>query len=280
MIQELEDKRVFINHGPIQMALDIKIDSKRCPELGFLTAEYVIEQFESLLTYMPELKAMRTFNKTNEEYPKVLNKMITAVNRCGDETINTLGAVAGSFSDTALEKALELGATRVIINNGGDIAFRDVSGEPIKVGIPLNRNLSKTQLVMEITEDMNIRGICTSGLGGRSFTKGIATAAVALASNAATADACATHLGNKTNVQDENITRCYAEEIDSGTDIPGQLVTLNVGNIGNKKIYKALFNGLNAAEKLYEKDIIKGAVLCISDNVIMIPENIVSVKNI
>lgn len=279
MIQELEDKRIFINHGPIQMALDIKVGSTRNSEIGFLVAEHVIEQFDRLLVYMPQLKIMRAFQKTNEEYPKVLNKMITAVNKCGDKAINSLGAVAGSFSDIALEKALQLGATRAIINNGGDIAFKDIYGKPIKVGIPLNRNLSKTQLVMTITGDMNIAGVCTSGLGGRSFTKGIATASVALASDAATADACATSLGNMTNVEDGNVTRCFAEEIDSGTDIPGQIVTLNVGDISKKKTYEALLNGLNAAEKLYERDIIKGAVLCIKDSVVMIPENIVCVEN-
>ena len=279
MIQELEDKRVFINHGPIQMTLDIKINSRRSSDIAFKVAEYIIGELENLLKYMPELKDMKSLKKIKEEYPGVLNKMITAIDKCGAKTINVLGAVAGSFSDIALEKAIDLGATRVIINNGGDIAFRDISGDPVKIGIPLNRDLSKTKLVMTITNDMNIGGVCTSGLGGRSFTKGIATASVVLADNAAVADACATYLGNMTNVEDEKITRCFAEKIDSGTDIPGQLVTLSVGDISKEKIYKALLNGVNAAEKLYEKGIIKGALLCVKDEIVMIPDNINYIKN-
>lgn len=279
IIQEMEDKRLFVNYGPIQMALDIKIGSKSNPEIGYSVGKYVLEQFDMLLKYMPQLKAMRAFQGTNKEYPNVLNKMISAVNKCEDESINYLGAVAGSFSDIALEKALELGATRVIINNGGDIACKDINGESIKVGIPLKKNLSKTQLILTITGDMEVGGVCTSGLGGRSFTKGIATASVVLASDAATADACATSIGNMTNVEDKNIIRCFAEEIDSETDISGQLVTLNVGDISYEKIYEALLNGLNASEKLYEREIIKGSVLCIKDSIVMIPENIVCAKN-
>lgn len=274
MVQELEDKRVFINYGPIQMTLDIKVGSIRNTEIAFKVADYIIGELKNLMKYMPQLKELNSLKDLNDDYPEVLNKMITAVNRCGDETINVLGAVAGSFSDIALEKAIELGASRAIINNGGDIAFKDISGDQVKIGIPLSRDLSRNKLVMTITDDMDVRGICTSGLGGRSFTKGIATASVVLADNAAVADACATYLGNMTNVEDERITRCFAEDIDSGTDIPGQMVTLSVGNISKDKIYQALLNGANAAEKLYERGIIKGALLCVKNEIVMIPDSI------
>lgn len=274
MIQQLPDKRVFIDHGPIQMVIDACIEDERVSELGMKTAQHVLNQFEQLVEYLPQLKKMRTYTHRSDEFPEVLNKMITAVEKSGYQELNTLGAVAGSFSDTALEKAIELGGTRVIINNGGDLALKDITGKPIKVGIPLYDDPSKGQLVLTITEELNIHGICTSGTGGRSFTKGIATAAVALAPNAATADACATYLGNMTNVDDENIVRCLAEEIDSGTDIPGQLVTLKVGQISETNKYKALFNGLSAAEDLYKKGIIKGAVVCIGKDIVKCPEDL------
>lgn len=273
MIEALKDGRIFIDHGPIQMVLDIKINEKIGKEIAFQTAKYVVEEFEKTLKYMPKLKKMRYFKETKKEYPEVLNQMIQAVERSGYEALNTLGAVAGSFSDIALKKALELGGTRVIINNGGDIALKDIEGRPFKVGIPYESNGEKKQLLLNI-EDQNIHGICTSGMGGRSFTKGIATAAIVCASDAATADACATYIGNKTNVEDSNILRSLAEEIDEGTDIKGQLVTLKVGRIGEKKKYKALLNGLNVAESLYNKDIIKGAIIIIGDTIVKCPESL------
>lgn len=272
MIKELSDKRVFINHGPTQMALDVYVEDERMPEIGVKTAEHVVSQLNELAQYYPQLKSMRTFTKINDEYPEVLNKMITAVEKSGYEELNTLGAVAGSFSDIALEKALELGATRVIVNNGGDIAFKDLTGKPLNVGIPLSDTPNNGQLILNITSEMNVHGICTSGIGGRSFTKGIATAAVALAKDAATADACATYLANMTNVEDENIGRCLAEEIDTGTDIAGQLVTLKVGEISRKAKYTALLNGLSVAEDLYNKGIIKGAIICIDNDIVKYPD--------
>lgn len=279
MIEMLQDNRVFVNHGPIQMVIDVSIEGKRVPEIGFKVGEYILDQFDKLVHYIPDLKKMRAYRNINNEFPKVLNKMIAAVEKCGYEELNTLGAVAGSFSDVALEKAIELGGTRVIINNGGDIALKDLKGKPIKVGIPYTKSNEKRQLVLTITEEQGIHGICTSGIGGRSFTKGIATAAVALACNAATADACATYIGNMTNVEDENIIRCLAEEIDSGTDIKGQLITLKVGKIRQEKKYKALLNGLKIAEDLYNNEIIKAAILCIDETIVKCPEDL-SVESI
>lgn len=274
MIQQLPDNRVFIDHGPTQMVLDVYVEDDRVPEIGIIAAERVVSEIEKLAEYMPQLRKMRAYSNVDDDLPSVLNKMITAVNKSGYEELNTLGAVAGSFSDIALESVLELGATRAIINNGGDIALNDLTGKDIKVGIPIYIDANHGQLVLNITREMNIHGICTSGIGGRSFTKGIATAAVVLAENAATADACATYIGNMTNVEDENIVRCLADEIDSGTDITGQMITLKVGQISERNKYMALLNGLYVAEDLFKKGIIKGVVICVGEKIVKYPEDL------
>ncbi|WP_010236244.1 UPF0280 family protein [Clostridium arbusti] len=274
MVEILDNQKVFINNGPIQMVLDISIGYEKTPELGLEVSKYIISEFDRLAEYIPYIKFNKALKIKVNKPSIVLEKMMNAVERSGDKSLTPLAAVAGSFSDFALEKALELGGTRVIVNNGGDIAIKDITGEPIKVGIPLN----DTELVLTINAESNINGICTSGLGGRSFTKGIATAAVSLGETAAIADACASYLGNETNVEAENIVRCYAEEIDSETDIPGHLVTLKVGDIGEKNVYKALLNGLKKAEELYDNHIIRGAVLCVKDKIVMVPENVAVLK--
>ncbi|MBC2581976.1 UPF0280 family protein [Clostridium sp. DJ247] len=278
MIEVLSNGKVFVNYGPIQMVLDISVNNIKSPKLGTEVSKYVISEFNKLLEYMPLIKSRELVKTTNNNFPRVLHKMFSAVEKSGDNTLTPLAAVAGSFSDIALEKALELGATRVIINNGGDIALKDITGASIKVGIPLNTELNNTELILTITNESNIQGICTSGLGGRSFTKGIATAAVALGETAAIADACATYLGNETNVEADSITRCLAEDIDSETDIPGHLITLSVGELTEKDVYKALLNGLNKAENLHENNIIQGAVLCVKDSIVMVPDNIAVLK--
>lgn len=274
MIQQLPDKRVYIEYGPTRMVLDVFVGEKRVPEIGIIAAERLVLEIDNLAQYMPQLRKMRAFSKVSDDFPSVLNKMITAVEKSGYEELNTLGAVAGSFSDLALEYVSGLGATRAIINNGGDLALNDLTGKDIKVGIPLDKDSSKEQLVLTINQEMNVHGICTSGIGGRSFTKGIAKAAVVLAEDSATADACATYIGNMTNVEDENIIRSLAEKIDSCTDIPGQMITLKVGHLSEKSKYKALLNGLDVAEALFKKSIIKGAVICIEDKIVKYPEDL------
>lgn len=274
MIQQLSDNRIFVDYGPTQMVIDVYVDGSRVPEIGIIAAERLVLEIDKLAKYLPQLRKMRAYSNVSDDVPDVLNKMIIAVEKCGYDELNTLGAVAGSFSDIVLEHVLELGATRAIVNNGGDIALNDLTGKDIKVGIPLYKDSNKGQLILTVTQEMNVHGICTSGIGGRSFTKGIASSAVVLAQDSATADACATYIGNMTNVEDENIIRCLADEIDSGTDIPGQMITLKVGQISEKNKHKALLNGLNTAETLYNNGIIKGAVICIEEKIVKFPEDL------
>jgi hypothetical protein len=276
-VQKLGDGRVFLNYGPIQMVLDISTSSGREPELGFAVAEYVVEQFQKLIEHMDVIKTGNC-GRDIKSLPPVAYKMINAVEKTGDRSLTPLAAVAGSFSEIALEKALDMGGERVIINNGGDIALKDIKGRTVNVGVPLGGESVEPRLILPVKDGQNICGICTSGLGGRSFTKGIAEAAVVLAPSSSVADACATHIANETNVQAEGIIRCRAEEIDTNTDIPGHLITLRVGGLSRKDIYRALLNGYKAAERLYEQNIISGAVLCVKGEIIMLPEGIASLR--
>jgi hypothetical protein len=260
------------------MVLDISSMSSRQPEIATSVANNVLRQFDHMLHYIEEAKALRFESEIPDCYPETLKKMMLAVRLVGDESYTPLAAVAGAFSEYALEDALEQGAGRIIINNGGDIALRDVEGNPIIVGIPLTDDPNGRRLEIAITDNMGIRGICTSGLGGRSFTKGIAHKAVALGHRASVADVCATYIGNQTNVDDKAIIRAYAEEIDSGTDLRGHLVTLKVGNIRRESKLRALLNGFEAMESLYKRNILIGGVVAIGEDVMVIPDKIAVIK--
>lgn len=272
MISVLDDKRVYLEIGPIRMVLDVTMNYLRDPKLGTEIAKYVLEQFKKTLEFMPYVKGQKQWEGHLEELPLPLQKMLNAVTKCGDETMTPLAGVAGSFSDLALEKALELGCNRAIINNGGDIALRDLE-RTINVGIPL-LNSTKPSYVISIEPNDGVRGICSSGFGGRSFTKGVADLAVILASDAAIADVCATHIANETSLESPRILRSYSEKIDSGTDIPGHLVTLKVGNLSEVEKLTALVNGYEASERLLNKGVIKGAFIAVGENMIKLPEHI------
>lgn len=279
MIEVMNDQRVFLNHGPIQMVLDISSKGSMKPEIAIDVANRVLEQFEKMLVYIDEAKAKNIESEIPNHYPEVLRKMMHAVRLVGDSSYAPLAAVAGSFSEFALERAMEQGAGRAIINNGGDIALRDIEGNQILVGIPLTNDPAGRRIEIAITDSMGIRGICTSGFGGRSFTKGIADKAVALGYSASVADVCATYIGNETNVDDRSIVRALADEIDSGTDLTGQLITLSVSGLSRESKLRALLNGYDSMEKLCNRNIIKGGVVMIGEDIMAIPDHIAVIKN-
>ena len=105
-----------------------------------------------------------------------------------------------------------------------------------------------------------------SGLGGRSFTKGIASAVTVLSEDASLADAAATVIGNLTNVEDPAIKRVFPETVYPDTDIPGEWVTESVGDLSPQKIEEALENGLAEAYRIYRKGHIKGAFIAVKEH--------------
>jgi hypothetical protein len=114
---------------------------------------------------------------------------------------------------------------------------------------------------------MGIGGVATSGLGGRSFTKGIASAATVLSQSASLADAAATVIGNFTHVEDPSIKRSLAERIYPDTDITGEWVTTEVGRLSQEKIEEALRNGLSKAHLICQKGLIKAALVAVKGRV-------------
>jgi uncharacterized protein len=109
---------------------------------------------------------------------------------------------------------------------------------------------------------MGIGGACTSGLGGRSFTRGIASAATVFADRAAIADAAATAIANATFIDTSAVHRRLAERIDPDTDLKGVEVVTSVGLLSDDEIKMALEQGISRAQRLIDRNVIKGA--CVS----------------
>ena len=99
---------------------------------------------------------------------------------------------------------------------------------------------------VELTADMPVRGIATSGAatkgaGGRSFSLGIADAVTVLAAIAAAADAAATIIANAVDLPGHPaIRRVPASEIDPDSDLGDRLVTVTVGRLFESEIRAAL----------------------------------------
>src|SRR4029077_17857594 len=106
-----------------------------------------------------------------------------------------------------------------------------------------------------------VRGIATSGKGGRSFSLGIADAVTVLAETAAKADAAATVIANAVNLEDEQIQRAPARSIDPDSDLGDLPVTVAVGALAPDVVRRALDAGAMVAERLARDGLIDAAIL-------------------
>src|SRR6185312_6757737 len=81
---------------------------------------------------------------------------------------------------------------KAYVNDGGDIALHLAAGERFVAGLVADLEAPAIDGTAEISAAMPVRGIASSGRGGRSFSLGIADAVTVLARDAAAADAAAT----------------------------------------------------------------------------------------
>jgi len=202
-----------------------------------------------------------------KSYPDAVRRMIESTRKMRESDLTPLAAVAGTASDIIADFIFRQGGTKVIVDNGGDIAIRLREGEVARVGVKTDIHATHPAYLISIDPTMGIGGVATSGLGGRSFTKGIASAATVLSLNASLADAAATVIGNFTNVEDPNIMRSQAKEIYPDTDIPEEWVTVKVGKLSEEKIEEALDKGLSKADSLCQKELIRGALIAVQRRV-------------
>jgi len=228
-------------------------------------AQYALKILGQVAAFLPIIKKRASILMPEGGYPEVVNEMISATQAIRDPDFTPLAAVAGATSDMVADYLLKTNATKIVVNNGGDISVRLREGGKSEVGLCLDLARKEIDYLLPIGNDC---GICTSGIGGRSFTLGVANAVVVLADRASVADAAATYLGNKTIVDSNNVKREWAERIYPDTDIPGKKITVSVGALSTAEIQQALENGQREALRLIDNGTIHGAVLSVKDNIL------------
>jgi ApbE superfamily uncharacterized protein (UPF0280 family) len=294
----LRPGRVLVDHGPITMTVEASRQGSPFTPAALAGAERALAALEELARRLPVVRRpvgelVQGLQGTRwavgepapcspaarddwpEEWPEPLRRMVAAVLRLEEDDFTPLAAVAGAIAELALEAAVAAGATRAIVNNGGDIALRVPEGERVRVGIVSDLAARRCTHVLEVSGESGIGGVATSGLGGRSLTKGIASAAVALSASASVADAAATAIANATNCDHPAIQRCLAEEIDPGTDIRGHVVTRAVGELPEEAQEAALWAGAARARALQQRGVVRGWVIFVGTRWTSFPEDLV-----
>ena len=267
-IQTLPNGTVLVDYGPMRMFIRVSENGNLLVPLAKEGAHLAMKVLGDLAKFLPVIKKKSRVLEVEEGFPDAVKRMIESTKKMEELDLTPLAAVAGTASDVVADFMFRKGGTKIIVDNGGDIAIRLREGEVARVGIKTEIDATHPAYLIAIDSKMEIGGVATSGLGGRSFTKGIASAATVLSPTAALSDAAATVVGNFTNVEDANIIRSLAEKIYPDTDIAGEWVTVKVGKLSQGKIEEALNNGLSKAYSICETGLIKGALVAIKKRVV------------
>jgi ApbE superfamily uncharacterized protein (UPF0280 family) len=176
-----------------------------------------------------------------------------------------MAAVAGAVADEVLAAMLVPGhgLARAYVNNGGDIALYLSPGEHFTAGLVTDVERPAIAATTTIDAAMPVRGIATSGRGGRSFSLGVADAVTVLAKDAAAADVAATLIGNAVDIDSAAVVRRPARELREDTDLGELPVVVALGPLAFHDIAAALDAGLAEAERMRAAGLIVGAFLAL-----------------
>lgn len=253
----LGDGRLHLQHGPI----DLIVEAFGAP--GEVECAYgqAISRFGDILPRLvDELSILR--RPAGEVRPllhgPVARRMADAVWPHRAIYITPMAAVAGAVADEMLQALVQdRTLDKAYVNDGGDIAFHLAPGHELRAGI----FVAALDGVTRLTADRPVRGIATSGWGGRSFSLGVADSVTVLARTAAAADAAATMIANAVNVDHPAIERRPARELDPDSDLGDLPVTVAVGRLAPALVDEALDRGADEAHRLRVAGHIDGAAL-------------------
>jgi ApbE superfamily uncharacterized protein (UPF0280 family) len=191
-----DGRRLHLQHGPIDLIIEA---SGTADEVGNAYAQ-AIARFQPILDELVSELPMLRLPVGGAPLPvagPVARRMAQAcarhVGARGDVFVTPMAAVAGAIADEVLSAMLE-GRTlaRAYVNDGGDIALHLAAGECFEIGIVAEVHRPRIVAAATIEASTPVRGIATSGQGGRSFSLGIADAVTVLTGDGASADVAAT----------------------------------------------------------------------------------------
>jgi hypothetical protein len=253
----LSDGRLHLQHGPI----DLIIEAFGATDEVERAYGQAVDRFGDILsTLVRELPTLR--RPVSEAYPllqgPVARRMAEAVWPHRSIYITPMAAVAGAVADEMVQALVkDRTLDKAYVNDGGDIAIHLTPGHELRAGI----FAAALDGVARLTHDRPVRGIATSGRGGRSFSLGIADSATVLAATAAAADAAATLIANAVNIDHPSIERRPAHDLDPDSDLLDLPVTVAVGALPPAFVEEALDRGAAEARRLRFRGLIEGAAL-------------------
>ncbi|MCB1340314.1 MAG: UPF0280 family protein [Pseudooceanicola sp.] len=249
--------RLHLHHGPIDLVIGaegpVRGAALRAAEARFATV------LDELVGELPLLRSPARPDLKPEG--AVAQRMHRAVLPFLPAFITPMAAVAGAVADEILAAMAACGGLdTAYVNNGGDVALHVAPGRQLRAAIA--DGLGDRAV---IRHGDPVRGVATSGRGGRSFSLGIADSVTALARDAAAADAAATMIANAVDLPDHpGVRRAPAQSLSPDSDLGARLVTLAVGALTPEETARALDAGAAFARQCRARGLIAAALLTLN----------------
>ncbi|KRS13771.1 hypothetical protein XM53_04155 [Roseovarius atlanticus] len=259
-----DGRRLHLHHGPIDMIVGIEgagqdaAFQRAAARFGTLLEELVAE--------LPRLRSHYAGAVEGE----TARRMVEAVRPFTPEFITPMAAVAGAGAETILRAVLDgPGIRKAYVNNGGDVAFHIGAGEVMRAALA-----SPVPGHVTLQHGDPVRGVATSGAGGRSHSLGIADAVTVLASGAAMSDAAATMIANAVDLPGHPaIDRVPACELSPDSDLGPRAVTRTVGALTAGEVAEALDAGRVYADRLVARGMVHAACLSLRGQCVSVGES-------
>ncbi len=278
VVQVVAEDLVLVDWGPMTLTVSVWRKGQARPVIAAKVSRAALFHLQTLSAFQGYLKRNVSVLPIDRPLPSVVERAFVAV-RSISEDLTPLAAVAGAVADEVAARAIDLGADRVIVNNGGDIAVRVNTGERVVVGLKLpgSDNLFGQ---LHVEGGSGIGGVASSGWAGRSHSPGVADMVTVWGCSAGLADAAATFIAGKTVVYSKNIQQTRACELDSLSDLGDTFVTETVGRLTSAKRLEALDQGVSAAERIYEKGLLRGYMLHVQgETILMDPDAMMKISD-
>jgi len=267
-IELIDVETVLAECGPMRLVIRAWKDKRPQQELSRQAAK---ESFAYLEAVAKHKTVLSDFAGNIKALPEndLAQRMIESARAIGDFDLTPMAAVAGTIADAVADWLFIRGSTKVVVDNGGDIAIRLTTNETVTVGIRPRISHLDISHVLNLDDRKPSWGVTTSGRGGRSLTRGIASGVTVIAENASIADAAATSIANACVVEDSSIVKIPAEQLDPNSDLKGINVTVDVGVLSRGKMLQAVQTALSKADTLCRRKLIVGALIALEDIFVM-----------
>lgn len=266
-----QNGRLHLQHGPIDLIIGVDGAISLELEAYFRHHAFALanRRFKTILEELvAELPLLKSQMRRDSVEPKgtTAQRMMEAVRPYAEtHFITPMAAVAGAVADEILAAMLagfpaDQRPARIYVNNGGDIALHLDQNAEFRVGMAREDGAALGAFV--VAADHPIRGVATSGRGGRSLSMGIADSVTILARDAAAADAAASLVGNAVDLpRHPAIRRARAVDVIDDSDLGEHLVVTGCGDLSREDCEAALASGAAEAERFIAAGLIHRAGL-------------------